>query len=291
MKKHMTAAIFIAVLTGVFNTACVRTSVLNTAENTDAATDCTQDGRNIDTFSDSAHCGKCGNKCDVGKICRHGVCSPNDTEMYDTLCDGLETYPLYDVNNCGQCGLSCPKGVECRNGGCLTQCGNITTSLMDDAANCGKCGNKCDVGKFCNLGACTTIPMNKLLFNFCNGIDSDLLSDSDNCGQCGLSCPKGVECRNGGCLTQCGNITTSLMDDAANCGKCGHKCGMKEFCFGGVCKPYGFDDPDNNEDYPMRVYCDGKEIYLLGDPDNCGQCGNKCGEKEECSSFGCSPTL
>ena len=100
MKKHMTAAIFIAVLTGVFNTACVRTSVLNTAENTDAATDCTQDGRNIDTFSDSAHCGKCGNKCDVGKICRHGVCSPNDTEMYDTLCDDLKTYPLSDVNNC-----------------------------------------------------------------------------------------------------------------------------------------------------------------------------------------------
>ena len=75
-------------------------------------------GACVDTQIDSKNCGKCGNKCIMGKTCIGGKC----------------------IN------IMCPKGRTICNGACV----NIQT----DPKNCGKCGNNCGGWKWCVNGQC-----------------------------------------------------------------------------------------------------------------------------------------
>ena len=74
------------------------------------------DGTGIDISNDSTNCGRCGNKCGVGEICRLGKCENGTGETY---CDGARVDTSNDTANCGQCGNKCSVDEECMSGRCV----------------------------------------------------------------------------------------------------------------------------------------------------------------------------
>ncbi len=72
-------------------------------------------GACVETATDAANCGACGNACAAGSTCTAGTCS---------TCTG-------------------------------TMCGGACVATATDAANCGACGNACAAGSTCDAGACT----------------------------------------------------------------------------------------------------------------------------------------
>jgi hypothetical protein len=144
----------------------------------------------------------------------------------------------------------------------------------------------------------------------------DFLNDVKNCGGCGLACAAGVPCMGGRCavinmggdggvinppfdggaggsggdagpppwvnLGNCnapmgGTACYDLSIDHANCGACGHACGTTQYCQGGMCIDFaamncgagGTACLDPNGQKPLCT-------NLMGDPRNCGACGNVC---------------
>jgi choice-of-anchor A domain-containing protein len=81
-----------------------------------AATRC--GGACVETATDAANCGACGNACAAGSTCSAGTCS---------VCSG-------------------------------TVCGGACLATATDSANCGACGNACAIGSTCSAGACTSPP-------------------------------------------------------------------------------------------------------------------------------------
>jgi hypothetical protein len=67
----------------------------------------------VDTVTDDANCGGCGNVCTTGLTCSAGVCC-GDMELG---CRGACIDPLTDPDNCGGCGISCTSGI-CQAGAC-----------------------------------------------------------------------------------------------------------------------------------------------------------------------------
>jgi hypothetical protein len=72
----------------------------------------------VDTQSDAANCGGCGNACAAGQNCTSGVC-------------------------------------ECPNASTL--CGGVCVDAQSDTANCGGCGNACAANEFCSAGSCGAV--------------------------------------------------------------------------------------------------------------------------------------
>ena len=110
-------------------------------------------GNCVNTASDSANCGACGNVCPTGKICSHGVCGcPSGLKQCDGKCVDLSSDPL----NCGACGVTCPTGLCC--GG---TCGG---TICSDGGCCPK-GQPCcknpigmPVGMYCCSHQCIPTP-------------------------------------------------------------------------------------------------------------------------------------
>ena len=74
----------------------------------------------MNTAKDSANCGQCGNKCDIGEICNGGKC---ETGIGATYCDDKSMNTSIDSANCGQCGKKCDVGEICNSGKCKTGTG------------------------------------------------------------------------------------------------------------------------------------------------------------------------
>jgi hypothetical protein len=72
----------------------------------------------VDTQTDPANCGLCGNACGAGEICFAGVCARE--------------------HRCGA----------------LVNCNDVCVDLATDAANCGACGNACAADEICFAGQC-----------------------------------------------------------------------------------------------------------------------------------------
>ena len=93
-------------------------------------TDCNgsklEDGCEISTASDPAHCGGCGMACsskNIAAACTGGSCTgrcaPNHGDCNnDKRADGCESALETDVKNCGSCGNACPQGKSCVAGQC-----------------------------------------------------------------------------------------------------------------------------------------------------------------------------
>ena len=129
-------------------------SILQSFWITRGATIC--DNQLINITIDSANCGQCGNKCEIGEICKSGECEMGTGY---TNCDGTGIDISNDSTNCGRCGNKCDVGEICRLGKCEngtgeTYCDGARVDTSNDTANCGQCGNKCSVDEECMSGRC-----------------------------------------------------------------------------------------------------------------------------------------
>src|SRR5690606_25341033 len=121
----------------------------------------------VDTESDSAHCGRCNERCEAGEVCSAGVCRiewAGQRSAGAGSCVDVNTGPLH----CGDRGQACgaPAGgtARCQKGRCINVCGDdqvdcdgVCVTLESDDANCGRCGHACGSGLVCQSGECTVV--------------------------------------------------------------------------------------------------------------------------------------
>ncbi len=236
----------------------------------------------VNIQTDPAHCGGCGQACDLTNVDQHGcvagtctvvTCDGGFGDCDGDASNGCEVDLLTSDVHCGVCNQACDTGAgeDCCGGSCV--------DLDEDAANCGACGNACATGESCCSAAC-----------------ADLNNDVDNCGTCGNACGTGEVCSQGSCQldcpageTDCDGSCVNLNNDLQNCGSCGYACDLPNVdengCAGGACTVVscdaGFADCDSNA-------TNGCET-TLGTTENCGACGHACGAGEECTGGTCQP--
>lgn len=104
--------------------------------------------------TDPNNCGKCGQRCTGGTVCKSGACCPPSM----TNCGGLCADLFNDNKHCGKCGQGCGNGDDCVGGICCNKgfanCNGKCVSVTNDASNCGSCGHKCPPGEKCSGGKC-----------------------------------------------------------------------------------------------------------------------------------------
>lgn len=115
------------------------------------------------------------------------------------------------------------------------------------------------------------------------------------------ACCGGTACCEDG-MTCCGNgMCTDLNNDSKNCGECGNACAPSEQCVtegdSTSCKPTSEINPEfscntpeelETEGFIPKLECWGKCIDGQNDIENCGECGNKCAENENCKAGVCT---
>ncbi len=82
-------------------------------------TDC--DGTCVDTATDEANCGACGNTCAAGLTCQNGTCSgtcPGPCFGGQLCCDGACREVGLNPSHCGGCFIQCGPGQNCAGGVC-----------------------------------------------------------------------------------------------------------------------------------------------------------------------------
>lgn len=156
----------------------------------------------------------------------------------------------------------------------------------------------------------------------CNTTCVAIDSDPNNCGGCGVVCGGNETCTAGECV--CGSAScsadeaqiccpdgagfscASASNDSLNCGGCGVTCaeGDGERCLAGVCgclKKPGTNPTDNDPTIIEQctdgsVCCPARPEFPnelrgcvdLNTVEDCGSCGNKCGDGEQCIGGQCA---
>ena len=134
----------------------------------------------VNTSTDPANCGSCGNVCMppnatsacVSSTCAIGFCNPGFADCDKLASNGCETNITSSVANCGACGTVCivPNATascvssKCAIGMCnagFADCNNnpadgCEVNLTNSPANCGACGHACGLNQSCITGTCTT---------------------------------------------------------------------------------------------------------------------------------------
>ncbi len=229
------------------------------------------DGCEIDTTSDPTNCGGCAQACDLANAsatCQASTCSIAACDALWDDCDGLA------ANGC-------------------------EADVSVDPDNCGACANTCDLPhaeSTCAAGDCQVTACQGT-WQDCdglpaNGCERDLDTDVEHCGACDLSCHAlnaQVSCQAGACVMgdcldgfgdcnqQSGDgCEAQLASDPDNCGACDVACDLAHAvgqCLAGACQIEACDEGfgDCNADDG-----DGCEADLVGDPANCGACGQAC---------------
>lgn len=248
-------------------------------------------GRTVDIRNDVSNCGDCNVKCGDNQVCTDGVCvavtpTNQDVEVY---CGGILT-KLGDDMNCSKCGDTCSSIQNCTDMVCVDDpdyklCGNQKTYIKEDPANCGDCGVKCNEStQSCEDKKCTDIP--------------------------------GIVLCNEGTTETPKDVYRNTNIDSLNCGGCGKKCGIEApVCVKGKCMPvptpegrlicrhpddkqvdiYWWTDGDchyvpNPESGEDEWICNSVTVKWDSNRENCGACGNNCGEDNECNEGVCKQT-
>lgn len=200
-----------------------------------------------------------------------------------------------DPQNCGGCGVTCPPA-------------GASADVLNMAFTCvaGKCEAACaqtiDIAGVVRYSDC-----NKVIDDGCEV----RLGTKSNCGGCGEACPGDLSCVNfqctctGGlvpsgdtCVCPAGTVScptpwggTECVDLAtsdSHCGVCGNRCTTTPVsgvpntymgCMGGACDQKrcnaGWFDCDGDQ-------ANGCESLINTDKNNCGACGNKCADGQQC---------
>ena len=257
---------------------------------------------------------------DLGSYVDANAPPPSFTDL-DAGTDGdvSTTSPQNPQNLC--IATECPEGFAtcAAENGPAYKCG---TDLAHDPKNCGACGHECLVyeplhmSSRCIEGVCELECMNSSSTTEdrrnCNGVvddgcEVDVLTDPRNCGACGKACPADQPCLNGKCgcpagKILCGDKCINPKTDDENCGACGNACEQPADscaqkparvyygCMGGTCghlKCGGTSADCNNDVATDLCASDGCEVEdIRTDPNNCGGCGIKCKNGEECIDEG-----
>jgi hypothetical protein len=210
----------------------------------------------VDLETTPTDCGSCGHACEIGGVCKTGMCG-------------------------------CTGNLMCGGPPTCTQ-----TMGPGDPANCGACGKICDPTEFCTDGACVC----RFPYKLCGGTCVDITSDPANCGACGTACPMNQLCLSPGigmpgkCVkpmgaatcpssyTACGArcVLTSFMNgDPADCGSCNNTCQRDEVCtMAGACAKY-FASPSCNT-CPCAACGVGHTCCMMGGVPLC-VLGTTCG--------------
>lgn len=143
----------------------------------------------VDTQTNNANCGGCGNACGAGLSCSSGRCVA------------------------AVCTPGLPNNTACSSsdGGLGSCCGTSCTQQASDPLNCGQCGRLCAVGEVCSSGACAIATCNAGTGGaLCHTGDAGVgsccssgcvatRSDPMNCGACNRQCPGDAGCVSGMC--------------------------------------------------------------------------------------------
>jgi hypothetical protein len=139
----------------------------------------------------------------------------------------------------------------------LVVCNGICTDVENDAKNCGACAQVCGNNGACHQGVCD---------GAC-GAEGKACCVTDM----GYSCNNGLTCDNGTC------------QQPKQCGQC-NLANATSACVNGVCMisscDQGFADCNG-------IYADGCEVSLYTDANNCGACGQACGNGGQCAKGQC----
>ena len=185
----------------------------------------------VDTDTNTAHCGGCGNGCSISESCVGGRCS---CDPETGLCN-----PLGDPDSCGSPPVRCDNEQLCAAGECMCRPGLIDfgsgcTDPFDDPSNCGGMG-PCLDGLVCFGGGCHgRCPTNT---EPCGGRCVSFASDPLNCGGCGQGCNQDEVCVQGSCrgYSAPASCTSCPCEDCAGRGACcvygvGHICVEADTC-------------------------------------------------------------
>lgn len=93
----------------------------------------------VDTNTNSADCGACGNACTQGFSCNNGSCGCSSAGQ--ALCSGVCVNTSIDAKNCGACGNACGSGSSCQGGHCIPQA--CPPGFFDCCGNCYRVGTTC----------------------------------------------------------------------------------------------------------------------------------------------------
>lgn len=248
------------------------------------STEC--DGVCVNTDSDNANCGTCGNACGESEACSEGSCTLACPGGWDD-CDGACVNTDIDREHCGQCDNGCDAGQVCDGGGTCAatcqagrvDCGGSCIDPDTDETFCGAgpdCsvdpGTTCAAGEICDgSGTCALSCQNGLVD--CGGTCIDPLVDETFCGagpDCsldpGTTCLAGEVCDGAGScalscqggLVDCGGTCVDPLVDEGFCGA-GPDCAVNA---GTVCL--------------AGEVCDGSGNCALNCQAGFAECGGSC---------------
>lgn len=227
------------------------------------ASECTEDRECGLGFANAAP------RCVAG-LCVLGTCEDGFASCDDDDGTGCER-EIYDDDNCGGCGVVCGGDtplcdINGTNAACTdrcssdrVQCGESCVNTEDNVNHCGDCDDVCLAPDATASAACDG-------------------------GICGFICAEG----RGDCdRVPANTCEIDITNDVEHCGDCNEPCdgerALGYICDDAVCRVVacepGFADCDGDG-------ANGCEV-ALGDPSNCGSCGDICGAPSSCQDRAC----
>jgi len=252
--------------------------------------DCDGDPNNgceVDTRSDTTHCGACNTRCTppngtpvcTASVCAIAACTAGFGDCDANASNGCETDIRSTASHCGACGTACPSrpnaAALCADRACVLVCASGSQDCDGDPTNgcevdirtsanhCGACGRVCTVmggvGQ-CMSGSCS-VAMCETGRADCdgmspNGCEVDTTTSITHCGACNVACP-----------------TPANATPRCTAGACGFVCLA------------GFGDCDGNAS-------NGCETDLRTSATHCGACGMGCASRPNtvaaCAASACT---
>ena len=210
-----------------------------------------------------------GTECDTNAVCDTGDCVCDDG--YE-LCNGECVDVNTDPDHCGDCNEPCSTDdpnaeAQCTQGLCEVAC-------LD-----------CEIGGVCVEAQETDDD------NVCSICDPDQSTDAYVDAEDGTECDANAVCDTGDCVCDddhelCDDQCVDFSTNIDHCGDCNEPCSTdasdaEAMCVESSCEIECDDD--------SLTYCSGDDICTDTDTDtdNCGSCGNACGDGVDCENGQC----